>query len=816
MVQINGLLESISGETRESFRLGRNEIMKREKPVLFRICVCLILAVVFSGCAHQKASKKADQYAQQKNYEQAIRSLQEAIDLAEKGHKGKTVEKYETRLREVRQEAAGYYYRQSEEYYTAADLNSALQCIGRAILYQPAATRSHDLKKRIKSAIQLAEEHYVQAMALADKQQWREAVTALQRVSREHTTMSGLSADLKQVKQRAYNDYLLKAKDFLDEDDLGGASEQANLALTFVENGRDAQGLIKTVEDRREAKRLIALARRQLAGESPTEALDLLNRARELHASAKDLVELMLQAKQGVCDRWIAQAMVALQEESRVRALPLLLKSRELLPGYGQVDQTIASVRASLSAQHLAQAALYQKQGLDGAALLHAVAAMEYSDNESEAREYLRVSMQAVQDSIQYALVYGGFTGQEGQDFAIDRLNPMMLVLLNQLRPACVRILEQPEGDADALITGEILTLDLVEDTEVKAHGRAEYQDGMRPEPNPEYLEAKEEADLALGDLNKARERLAMAKKRRALTANPDPNNPQAVQSARRAEADVVEAQERTVTVATNLAIISTKVAALPQEVLVPNIVSYEYPIHTVTKSAQLSCLIKMTDMQTRGMILADTIEAGTSQTDTVIQAVPERNVPGDPLELPDDTGFYGQAIEALEENLVKILHVSLSKHSERFVKAFEKADSVGDQSRAVDQGIKYLFAHPVGYEHTNAMTDYLHRYLGKEDAILDITSLLRQHCRIFLAYAKFPAELQEQGNTVVIRKFTTASLTTSVRCPCTLISINGQSVNSIAQVRDLIGRYGAGEKVTLSVQSKGRFITTELALTQQ
>ncbi|MCF7973952.1 MAG: hypothetical protein K9N55_09060 [Phycisphaerae bacterium] len=789
--------------------------MNREQGRVLRVFLCLILSVIFAGCAHQKAYKKADQYAQQQDYDRAVQSLQEAIDLAEKDHKTKAVEKYRSRLAGLRQEAADYYYRRAQDYLTETDLNSARECIAHAMLYQPAAPRSRDLQKRIQSAIQLAEQRHAQAMTLADESQWQEAVKVLKQVSREYKTMPGLDSDLKQVKQRAYDDYVAKAKALLDTDELNGAAEQANLALTFVANGRDALNLIKTVEDRREAKRLIALARRQLSDQNPVEALDLLRKASRLHASATDLVELMAQAKQGVCDLWIAQADVFIEQLDRVTALPLLLKSRDQLPGYGQVDAKIASVRAGLSEQHLAQAALYQKQGLDGAALVHAVAAMEYTTEGLDAREQLRVSMQAVQGAIQYSVAYGGISALEDYAFAVDKLNPTILMLLNRLRPACVRILEQPQADTDAVITGEVLTLDLLEDAQVKAYGHSEYQDGMRPEPNPDYVAAREEADHILSELNRAREQLAMAKRRRALVAHPDPNDPEAVRRARKAEADVVEAQERTVTVATNLAIASTKAAATPQEILVPNIVQYEYPIHTVEKTVRMVCLVKMTDARTQGILLADQVEAGTSQSDTVIQAVPSRNVPDDPLELPDDMTFYELAIKALEGDLGKVLHVALSKHSERFVQGFQQAQSSGDQSRAVDQGVKYLFAHPVGYEHTNAMTEYLHTYLGKEDALLDITDLLRKHCRILLRYAMFPAQIEESNNAVVIRRFTGPEAV-SVRCPCTLLSIDGQTVHTIAQVRNLIARHGAGDKVTLSLEKDGRFITTELTLPQQ
>jgi len=789
--------------------------MKRENCVVRRICMCLILGVVLAGCAHQKAFKKADKYAEQQDYDRAVRGLEQPIELAEKKHKTKAVEKYRARLKAVHQEAAQHYYRRAEDTFAQADLSSARQNIRRSIQHQSDVPRSHDLQKYIQAAIELAEQHHAQAMSLADQEQWQEAVTALERITREYKTMPGLTHDLKQVRQRAYNDCLAKAKAILNQGDLDGTAEQANLALTFVSQGSEALRLIKIVDDRRAAKQLIAVARRELSGQNPMEALKLLEKASLLHASARDLVELMSEAKQGVCDLWIAQAEVLLKQKNWAVALPLLLKSRDLLPGYGQVGPMIATAYAELYRQHLALVTLYHNQGLDGAALLHAVAAMEYSGQEIDAREALRVSMKAVHEAIQYSVAFERISPLKDQAFAADKLNPTILVLLNRLRPASVRILEQAQADTDAVITGEILACDLLEDTQVKAHGQSEYQDGMRPEPNPEYLAAKHEADHALAELNMAREQLAMAKKRRALYGNPDPSDAQAVRRARKAEVDVKEAQQRLVAAVTNLAIASKNALDIPQEILVPNIVPYEYPIHTVKKTVHVACLIKMTDGQTGGMLLADQVEAQYSDSDTVIQAVPSRNVPGDPLELADDMVFYDKTIQALEETLGKLLHVALSKHSDRFAQGFQQAESVGDQSLAVDHCMKYLFAHPVGYEHTNTMVEYLHAYLGKEDPLLDITGLLRKHCRILLRFARFPANLEERNNTVVIRKFTD-QVATSVQCPCTLLSIDGHAVNSIAHVRSLIGRYGAGDKVTLSVQSEGRFMTTELTLSPQ
>ena len=66
-----------------------------------------------------------------------------------------------------------------------------------------------------------------------------------------------------------------------------------------------------------------------------------------------------------------------------------------------------------------------------------------------------------------------------------------------------------------------------------------------------------------------------------------------------------------------------------------------------------------------------------------------------------------------------------------------------------------------------------------------------------------------------MIRRFTGPGAS-PVRCPCTLVAIDDQSVHSIAQVRSLIGRHGMKDKVTLSLESEGRSITKELALMPQ
>ena len=60
-------------------------------------------------------------------------------------------------------------------------------------------------------------------------------------------------------------------------------------------------------------------------------------------------------------------------------------------------------------------------------------------------------------------------------------------------------------------------------------------------------------------------------------------------------------------------------------------------------------------------------------------------------------------------------------------------AEAAGAAVEAVDSCVKYLFAYPAGYEHTNKMLSFLRAYLGEEDELIDIREPLRTRCQILL-----------------------------------------------------------------------------------
>ena len=51
------------------------------------------------------------------------------------------------------------------------------------------------------------------------------------------------------------------------------------------------------------------------------------------------------------------------------------------------------------------------------------------------------------------------------------------------------------------------------------------------------------------------------------------------------------------------------------------------------------------------------------------------------------------------------------------------------------------------------------------------------------------------------------------MRCPCTLVSIDRQSVRSVADVRMLMDHCGGGDVVSVTALSRGKYVTADLEL---
>jgi len=716
--------------------------------------VGLMALLLVASCAHQKAFKRGTKLSEQGQYERAIAELEEAVALAEKGGKDKTAQRYREKLAEVKIDAARFFYNRAENVFAMTDLGEAQMLIERCVAYNPGQTRYLAFRQRVRQAIAAAEQRRSEALALAEEGRWSEATQRMEQALRQYRSMPGGDGDLRQIRERAYQHYLARAEARLLENNLEDARSEAQQALAYKGTGREAKAVLETVKNRREATDLIARGRALLQQGDSQEALRLLERAEELHPTHAELPTLLSQAKRAVCDLYIGQGRQAMEAGRYVAALKSLQKSHDLLPGYGGIGTLMADARSQLAQRHLQTAQQSLKNGQAGSAVVHAASALGYESGNFDARRQLGQAAGQVRDRVRYTIAFLGFRAQPAQQAMANSLASVALEHLTRTRPANVVLVERPDPQTvleqrqtrissplptaaqegiNAHLVGDILDSKVVTQTKEVGRGESTYQDGYRPEPNPDYVEAAAEADDALNDLERARRRLAEAEARLARYAYADPDDSRAQDRKQRAKADVAEARRRLVDAATRVGLAQGRLAATPPEVLVPNMVKHEFPIEEVTWTATITCMVKMLDATTGELILAEQVEGRHVQSDRMVAADPERNVPEDPLELPDDRLLLEAAAKSVTAKLKPSLNGAVTKHGQRFAAAMRRAEAAGDVTGAVDNAVKYLFAYPKGAEHTNDMVDYLRRYLGDEDTLLDIRKLLRTHCQVLL-----------------------------------------------------------------------------------
>ena len=579
----------------------------RENACLLAIAT-LLVAVALAGCAHEKAFKRGTKLSEQGQYERAVEELESAVALAEKNNNEKAAARYREKLEEVKENAGRFCYHEAEIRFGRADLTGTQMFIDKSIGYWPHEQRYLAFRTRVQEAIAKAERVRNEALSLADQMQWKAAVERMNEALSMHRTMPAGEGDLKRIRDRAYQCYLARARDGLDQNDLETTEAEAQTALTYRNDGREARDLLDTVKKHRQAGDLIARGRTLLEHSDNSEALSLFEQANRLHPSHPELPGLLRQARQAVCDMWIQQGRQATAAGELISALRLFQKSHNLLKGYSGVDALMAETQSQLAEAHLAAAREHQAGGTHGCAVLHATVALGYRSTSFDARRQLGQFAGQVRQDVSYTIAFAGFRATPEQHALATALDTSALTHLTQSRPANVAVVERrdlqtltdarklatgtmigasqdPFQGIDAVIMGEITNSKVTTQTKETGHGESTYQDGMRAEPNPDHVAAAAAADAALEALEQARRRLAEAEARLARYDNADPADAAAQARKRQAKADAAEAKQRLVNAATDVGAAEMRLAVTPPEVLVPNMVKHKYPIQTVTLS---------------------------------------------------------------------------------------------------------------------------------------------------------------------------------------------------------------------------------------
>ncbi|MBN1361911.1 MAG: hypothetical protein JW993_15045 [Sedimentisphaerales bacterium] len=708
----------------------------RRRGLAFGLTGLWVAAVLLAGCAQQKAYKRGARLSEQGQYEQAVAELEKAIQLAEDNRNRRTAQRYREKLDETKRLASEFYYRNAEQDFRRADLAGALSSIERSIKYRPIAPQYLAFRDRIQKAIAEAEQIRAEALSLADQRQWQVAVERMNEALRMHRTLPGGTGDLKQIQERAYQYHVSQAQEQLLGDNLAAVEAEAQSALTYRQGGNEARNLLQTVNDRREAAGLVTRGQSLLQQTDYEEALRVLQQAQRLHPSRAGLSDLVDQARRGVCDEWLGQGREALAGGQYATALKLFQRSRDLLSGYGSVDALIADAQSRLAQSHLELAEHCLTSGYAGAAALHATVALGYEPTLFEAQRRLGQAIGQVQEQVRYTIDFVGFQAADEHRATANRFEAAALEHLMRAKPQNVLLVQRTEEEAqtandDALLGGEIFDSQVSSETKHTGQGESIYQDGFRPEPNPDHVQASADLEVAVEEFEHARRVLAEAEARLARYERADPADAEAQARKRRAQADVAEARRRLVNATATVGTAQLRVASIPREVLVPNMVKHTYPIQTVTWTAQVGCMVKLLDTATGEVLLAERIEGRQAASDAFVSADPAHNVQEDPLELPDDAKLLAAAADSMMGRFRQILDSACSKHGDRFVVHVRRAKAAGDAVAAVDGSVLYLFAYPTRAAETDGMLGYLRSYLGPEDELIDLRRLLQTHCHV-------------------------------------------------------------------------------------
>jgi tetratricopeptide (TPR) repeat protein len=703
--------------------------------------VSLLVLVTAAGCAYEKAYDRGMELAQQGQYERAVAELQNAIRLAEDKHAGDTAARYRESLEEVKRAAGQFYYRQAQSQFEQADLAAAQSSIDRAIGYCPQDTAYPALRQRIGSAIASAEAIRTEALSLARQRQWRPAVERMNEALRIHRTLPGAEAELKSIRERAYQYYLAQAQDKLLNNDLDGAETQAQSALSYIDSGREARSLLQTVVNRRQASSLIANGRGLLERGEPEEALHAFEQAQARYPSQADLPGLLAKARQAACDHWIAQGRQAMDAGQFPAAIRLFQKSRNVLRDYGNSDALITDAKSRLAAVHLEVSRRCLQSGASGSAAFQAAVALGYKSSFPEAQSQLGQCLAQVHQDISYTIEFVGFESPAEHPTVGGTLSSIALEHLSHVQSPNIRIEARigrpaaggPAGPGRASVMGQVLDCRVTADTRHIGDAESIYQDGFRRERNPEHVKASAEVDAATQDLERAKKQLANAEAELAKYEHADRSDREAMDRKRKAEAAVAEAKQHLAKAATRVGIAQGRLAATPREVLVPNMVRYVYPIQTMTWTAHVAIAVRMVDADTGELVLADQMEGEQMYSDRFVAADPVRKVPEDPLVLPETERLLEMAVGSMADKLRQSLTTACNRHGQRFFILMQRAQNAGDTMHAADAGMKYLFAYPTGGAETSRTINLLHGYLGDEDGLVDMQDLLQTRCRVRL-----------------------------------------------------------------------------------
>lgn len=852
---------------------GRDlSMMFRMQNNINRLLWCVVLAgLLLCGCAADKAYDEGIRLLERGNYDSAVSKLKKSVRLAEgdkfvndleepccgreytlPGEKkpepveekkqwpweGKNkLSKYRLKLKEAKQRGAKYHYKEARRNLDRADLSGAKAHLDMALEYDQSVFEYHDLLKIVTATTEKAEEMRTEALDLAKSKNWPEAVDRMVQALAVFRTMPNGKQTLDKIKRDAYDYHYQLAYDFLSKDDRTAASDQAKKALVYVPNGHAAQNILTKIANRNKADGLVAAAEKLLATGQCEQALETLQYAYKLYPSMPNIMTLIRNAKMSVCDKKIASGNRYFQSGRYEQALRVFRSSDRILSGYKNVNLLIEKTCYELAGAHDKKADDFTRRQLFGNAILHDVLIQGYRSDNYAVKQRLLENKKKIQKDIKYVMGFLGFDSSAKNHDLAKTLEAVAVQHLSRVKPPNVMFMERmdlnkvmdelnfnitdmvdPEfriergklKGVDALVVGQILE-NKVLSTSKTTYGNTKYQSGTKMVSNPEYPPAEREYKSAIYELERAHNKLAAVRRHaRHIISSGEEEHSVGEQIA--AEAAVSKAQKDVNRAESRSRIAQNRLNMTPRQVSVPRILPHTYPIQHITKTAKVGLFIKVLDTMTGSILFSDRVVGKYEESDKYVEGDSVRNVVADPLNLPSDTAMLDKATVQLIANMNNSLELASKKHGQRFVSNMRIAEKIGDSERAVENCIRYLFAYPVGSDHTNKMTSYLESLISAEKDLIDLDRLLQKHCHVLLRQAEFPANMRDSNDRVLITRLNTR-VAERIKLPCTLIAIEGRPINSVKEVDAVMTQYGVGDRISITVMSNNRNVSTEIEL---
>lgn len=774
---------------------------------------------------------KKDKQVKQKTEEKQVKQPKEITA----GKKKKPQTKYVLKLKEAKEAASKHFFELSQKNLSDTDLLIAKENIQKSIKYASDDSQVHIFSNKIDQSITQVNQMREEVFELSKNNQWDDAIMLMNDALLLFRSMPNKQTYFSQLKEGAYKYFLGRSKDCLIKDDRLQVETFANKALSYLPSESGAKQVLQTLQNRNKADEIVESANAKMEEGEFESALNMFGRAYELFSTRKDLPGLIVNAKERICDKKIQVGHDLVQEGNYAEAIRRFQESKDLLANYREIDDFITETFYKLSDEHHAYAVGYREKELYGNAILHDAISLGYRPGDSPINEEIEIDIDIVKERIKYVIGFAEFKASDRDQELANTLDATALQHLNRAKPANVIVMDRANLESvldglnlsagnivdsdfsiqsgklegvDAIVVGKVLENRVAENTS-ESYKTSTYFAGYDSIPNPEYNNAVNKVNTATAKLNKAQSSLSLNK----FSANLNRTSPSATPLSALVSGFGTSLSASGVNAARNeLATAQSQLAGTPRSIQKKRYEKWRYPVLNTIRTCKMKLLIKMIDSSTGSIIFTDQITGDYSKSDSFVQGDGMHNVLNDPLELPSNDAMAEMTLRQITEKLKVFVELASKMNAQKFFVEMQKAQEQADQEQAVENCINYLFAYPTGHEHTNDMLHYLKDVLSEEIDLIELENALQKHCHVAMEHAVFPAQMIERDGCVWITQIMTV-VDEKIKLPCTIIDIEGRSINGISELETLMAQYGVGQRISVTLKTDTDIILTEFQL---